>query len=177
MNAVWQSRCSPSPCLEPPPPPAYRRSRTPTRPCARMVQGLACKASYAGSIPATASVALTRQNKRVAPPRGCHPFGCPSQFPSQFRSLNPQSAPSPSEVTVTVSQSFLPKLAVLRPPHEADHHCATCRRGGAAGHRKHRSNDKPPGCLSRPHDLLPSHLPPGSSELGFEHQRGHERVG
>ena len=54
MNGVWQSRCTaPGPLVR-----GHRpalRSTHQTRPCARVVQGLACKASYAGSIPATAS--------------------------------------------------------------------------------------------------------------------------
>lgn len=54
MNGVWQSRCAiPGPLVRGRRP--VLRSTQQTRPCARVVQGLACKASYAGSIPATAS--------------------------------------------------------------------------------------------------------------------------
>src|SRR5690606_2472107 len=66
MNGTCQSYGSPPRPLEPALRPAVRSTHrlqrrgapghfAPARPCARVVQGLACKASNAGSIPATAS--------------------------------------------------------------------------------------------------------------------------
>lgn len=70
IAASW--RPAPHPCPAPHPA-AYSRDGTTTWPCARVVQGLACKASYVGSNPATASAFLNRQTKGGIP-EGMPPF-------------------------------------------------------------------------------------------------------
>ncbi len=105
MNGVWQSCCGPARSLEGRAGRGLRsrqrvrsgrtgrgprpRSPDPARPCARAAQGLVCKASYAGSNPATVSTALTRQNEGAAPSRGCRPFARSSRLPSHLRLLVP----------------------------------------------------------------------------------------
>ncbi|CAL2065464.1 protein of unknown function [Streptomyces murinus] len=53
--------------------PPRPRNDNSTRPCARVVQGLACKASYAGSIPATASKRQSSLPERFRGSPALHP--------------------------------------------------------------------------------------------------------
>ena len=93
MNGVWQSRCSPARALDParpgPHPPWSNAART-TRPCARVVEGLACKASYAGSIPVTAST------PQAAWPDGSTGAGWPPLLPGRPAEACPPGWPWPS---------------------------------------------------------------------------------
>lgn len=78
--------------------PAYSQGIASSRPCARVVEGLACKASYAGSIPATASGPLIRDSPRAVPLRVDRPRGVRSAGGALSRRRAPRTAPERTPV-------------------------------------------------------------------------------